>query len=139
MVMAKTNATGVVGSTQQLAVNSRTTNAISVGKRATWLLFCRKKKRAAAARSEPKREQAHQIVDNGFSDKEYVLHWVSSGSSKLLLVTVKLNGVDTEMEVHTGSSVSIMCEEKFCQLEICYTSRAKLFTYTREAIGAPQR
>ena len=100
---------------------------------------CRKKKRAAA-RSEPKREQAHQIVDNGSDDEEYNLYRVSSGSSKPLLVTVKLNGVDTEMEVDTGASVSIMSEENFRQFQknasvTLQPSKAKLFTYTREAIG----
>ena len=78
---------------------------------------CRKKKRAAATRSEPKREQAHQILDNGSNDEEYDLYRVSSGSSKPLLVTVKLNGVNMEMEADTGASVSIMSEEKFRQFQ----------------------
>jgi hypothetical protein len=101
---------------------------------------CRKKKRAAA-RSEPRREQAHHIVENGSDDDdEYNLHRVSSGTSKPLLVTVKVNSVDTEMEVDTGASVSIMSEEKFRQFQrdtsvTLQPSKAKLFTYTGEAIG----
>ena len=102
---------------------------------------CRKKKRVAA-RSEPKREQAHHITDNSDDDNddEYNLYRVSSGSTKPLLVTVKLNSVDTEMEVDTGASVSIMSEEKFQQFRgstsvTLQPSKAKLFTYTGEAIG----
>ena len=99
---------------------------------------CRNKKRVAA-RSEPKREQAHHITDNSDDDNEYNLYRVSSGSTKPLLVTVKLNSVDTEMEVDTGASVSIR-SEKFQQFRgsasvILQPSKAKLFTYTGEAIG----
>ena len=101
---------------------------------------CRKKKRAAA-KSEAKQEQAHHIMEDRSEDdsEEYTLHRVSSGTSKPLIVTVKLNSVDMEMEVDTGASVSIISEEKFHQLQkstpiILQPSRAKLFTYTQEAI-----
>ena len=53
---------------------------------------------------------------------------------------MKLNSVDMEMEVDTGASVSIMSEEKFQQFQgstsvTLQPSKAKLFTYTGEAIG----
>ena len=53
---------------------------------------------------------------------------------------MKLYSVDTEMEVGTEASVSIGSEEKFQQFRgstsvMLQPSKAKLFTYTGEAIG----
>jgi hypothetical protein len=106
------------------------------------LSLCLQKEKRAAAKSEPKHEQAHHIVEHGSDDDvdEYNLNRVSSGTSKPLLITVKVNGVDMEMEIDTGASVSIMSEEKFRQFQrdtsvAIQSSKAKLFTFTGEAIG----
>ena len=102
---------------------------------------CRKKKKLSKDKSSL--EQAHHVDretrDSEESD-EYNMYRVSSGSSKPLMVTVKLNGVDTEMEVDTGASVSLISEEKFHQLQgngriSLQKSKAKLLTYTGEAVG----
>ncbi len=92
-------------------------------------------------RSEPIHEQAHHIIENGSDNDvdEYYLNRVS-GTSKPLLVTVKVNSIDTEMEIDTGASVSIMSKEKFWEFRrdtsvTLQSSKAKLFTFTGEAIG----
>ena len=50
------------------------------------LSLCLQKTKRVAARSEPKHEQAHHIIDNGSDNNKYNLHRVNSGSSKPLLV-----------------------------------------------------
>ena len=99
---------------------------------------CRKKKQA---KSEPRREQAHRVdaLSSGDeSDQEYTMYRISSGSSKPLIAHVRLNGIDTPMEVDTGASVSLMCEEAFKPLQesgvALHETKAKLLTYTGESI-----
>jgi len=101
-------------------------------------VVCRKKKQA---KGEPRKEQAHRVDAHSSgdeSDQEYTMYQVSSGSSKPLIAHVKLNGIDTQMEVDTGASVSLMSEDAFKQLRECGAalseSKAKLLTYTGESI-----
>lgn len=58
---------------------------------------------------------------------------------KPLVITVNVHGVDIDMEVDTGASVSLISEETFHQLQLSMLiapqpSTAKLVTYTKEAI-----
>ena len=65
------------------------------------------------------------------------MYRISSGSSKPLIAHVRLNGINTPMEIDTGASVPLMCEEAFKPLQECgvalHESKAKLLTYTVES------
>ena len=79
--------------------------------------FCKKKghlasvcrKKLAQGKTKP-RERTNRI-DEGTTDGNdqlYALYRVSSGSSKPILVPVTLDGVSIEIELDTGTSVSLV-------------------------------
>ena len=64
-------------------------------------MVCRKKK--AASKSEPKKKQAHH-VDYECSDNdevEYNVYQVSSGTPQPVMVGVRVNGVNVDIELDT--------------------------------------
>ena len=92
----------------------------------------------AASSSEPKKEQTHRVDDDHSDDEEYKMFQVSSATTQPVVVTVKVNGVNVDIELDTWASMSLINEEKFYQIHTPITlepSKAKLFTYTKEAIG----
>ena len=100
--------------------------------------MCREK---AAAKADSSQEHANR-VDEESSEEEpeqpYTLYRISSGSTKPILVGVTINGIDLEMELDTGASVSLISEETYHRLQgtgaTLSESRARLFTYTDEQI-----
>ena len=94
---------------------------------------CRKKAKDKAS------EQTHRVDASLSSDEEYTMYTIRNRTTKPFEVKLELNGVGTPMEVDTGASVSIVSEDRFKMLQEKGTtlrpSRAKLFTYTGEAIN----
>ena len=104
------------------------------------------------AGSQPKNEQANHVErsidasdssDDDYSneddrDREYTMYHVSSGSTKPLVVDVRINEIDIPMELDTGASVSLMSEANFQPLRekgaVVVKTKARLSTYTGEAI-----
>ena len=84
-------------------------------------------------------KQAHRLDASLSSDEEYTMYTIRNRTTKPFEVKLELNGVGTTMEVDTGASVSIVSENRFKMLQEKGTtlrpSRAKLFTYTGEAIN----
>ena len=97
---------------------------------------CRKKQAEAAQTAQ----QAHRVeVAPSEQGREYNLYHVNDkGSTKSLIVDIKLNGQLTQMEVDTGASVSLLGEVHFKPLRekgaTLRPSSAKLSTYTGETI-----
>ena len=100
---------------------------------------CRKKKEH---KKEP-REQANKVdeqTNEGATPQEdYPLFHIGSGSTKLVNVTVTMNGQEVQMELDTGASVSLMSEETFRKIKgdcsVLQESKARLFTYPGEPIA----
>ena len=94
-----------------------------------------------APKSEPQKEQANCVDEKRDDDSdEYEMYQVSSDKTQPLVIPVKINGVDIDMELDTGASVSLVSEEKLRQWQKSTSitlkpSKAKLLTYTKEAIG----
>ena len=69
---------------------------------------CYKKGHLAAARELRAQEQINLVAATPREEDEYTLYSVSSKATKPFMVEVRLNGIDTAMEVDTGASVSIL-------------------------------
>lgn len=61
-----------------------------------------------APKSEPQKEQANCVDEKRDDDSdEYEMYQVSSDKTQPLVIPVKINSVDIDMELDTGASVSI--------------------------------
>lgn len=103
---------------------------------------CRKKLASKPEQPDSKSEKANVVVGGDKQeDSKYPLFHVTSGSSKPLQITVKVNGNQLMMEIDTGASVSIIREQtlKLVQKGLnpveLQKSSVQLQTYTGEAIG----
>ena len=98
---------------------------------------CRKKKSRQKQGDKTKAQANH--VDGGEDSDNYSMFQVSTSSTRPLMVTVQVNGVDLEMELDTGASVSLVGEETFRRIQgnasILQPSKAGLYTYTGESIA----
>ena len=75
------------------------------------------------------------------NDQEYSMFHTRANNSQPIQVTVKLNGIDTSMEVDTGATLSVISEQTYKTLFTTASeprleaSIAQLKTYTGELLG----
>ena len=78
--------------------------------------------------------------DGGSSDPEYPLYSITSRKGRPIIVAVSLNGTETEMEVDTGASFSLISEATYRKLwrsqqaPALKQSSVRLTTYTGEPV-----
>ena len=107
---------------------------------------CRSKAKAAKAKprqgtsSRAKRTHKTHVLTEEHVDEApvYSLFKLTNPHLKPLLVTLQVNGADLEMEVDTGTAVSVVSAESYCTLWLkelapaLHPANVKLRTYTRE-------
>ena len=101
--------------------------------------MCRSKARAGQ-KAPMRTHQLQETVMPGDETQEYSLFHTKGHSPALILVTLQINGIDLEMELDTGATLSRISKQTYHKLfpvgslPLLKTSKAQLKAYTGEAI-----
>ena len=135
------------GKHEQMTCRFKEVLCRSCGKKGHIAKVCRSKPNPEHKRKgmKPKgTDRAHQIRCSSPGEEvgEYSLYSITGTGKRAYTVKPKLNGVELEMEIDTGATLSLISEETYCKLWQAHqtptleTTDTNLRTYTGEKITA---